>query len=142
MRSWRTCSYEDMLTVDGLEEELNYMKEDIKLRSSRIIYSKFSQNEFPRIEEISIQMRRMAKSHKNISKFWCDTIHQIETALTVMERRLSKGNFKGGIKSRENREKRREKAWEKTEEEYYNMKKEDKKVVKDSNSNKRNWDKE
>ena len=110
MRSWRTCSYEDMLTVDGLEEELTYMKEEIQIRSSRIIYSKFSQNEFPRIKEISIQMRRMAKSHKNISKIWCDTIHQIETTLTVMERRLSKGNFKGGIKSRENREKRREKA--------------------------------
>ena len=101
MRSWRTCSYEDMLTVNGLEEE------EIQLRSSRIIYSIFSRKEFPRIKEISIQMRRMAKSHKNISKFWCDTIHQIETTLTVMERRLSKGNFKRGIKSRESREKRR-----------------------------------
>ena len=106
------------------------MKEEIQIRSSRIIYSKFSQNEFPRIKEISIQMRRMAKSHKNISKFWCDTIHQIETTLTGMERRLSKGNFKGGIKSRENREKRREKAWEKTEEENYNIKRKIRKLRK------------
>ena len=104
-RSWRPCSYrtqnEDILTVDGLEEELTYMRDEIQLRSSRIIYSKFSGNEFPRIKEISIQMRRMAKSHKNISTFWCNTIHQIETTLTMMGRRLSKGNNKGGIKSRE-----------------------------------------
>ena len=106
-RSWRTCSYrpqnEDILTGEGLEQELNWMKDEIQLRSSRIIYSKFSGNEFPRIKEISIQMSRMAKSHKHVSTFWCNEIHQIETSITMMERRLSKGNNKGGIKSRERR---------------------------------------
>ena len=137
MRSLRTCSYEELF---GIEEELSEMKQEIDIRSRSIIYSKFSQQEFPSIKELYI---KMAKSYKILnSKFWEDQINEIKDKMENLERRLFpvKKKNKGGFRSRENREKRREKAWKETEEENYNIKKEDKKVEKDSNNNKRNWD--
>ena len=123
MRSLRTCSYEELF---GIEEELSEMKQEIDIRSRSIIYSKFSQQEFPSIKELYI---KMAKSYKILnSKFWEDQINEIKDKMENLERRLFpvKKKNKGGIRSRENREKRREKAWKETEEENYNIKKEDK----------------
>ena len=141
MRSFkRPCSYEELY---GLEEELSEMKQEIDIRTNSILFSKFSQQEFPRIKEISIQMKKMAKSYKILnSKFWEDQINKIEEKMEKMERRLFpvKGN-KGGIKSRANREKRREKAWREIEEETFNIKKEDRKMT-EKDSNKNDWNKE
>ena len=112
------------------------MKQEIDIRTNSILFSKFSQQEFPRIKELYI---KMAKSYKILnSKFWEDQINEIKDKMENLERRLFpvKKKNKGGIR----REKRREKAWKETEEENYNIKKEDKKVEKDSNNNKRNWD--
>ena len=100
MRSLRPCSYEELY---GLEEELSEMKQEIDIRTNSILFSKFSQQEFPRIKEIYI---KMAKSYKILnSKFWEDQINKIKDKMEKLERRLFpvKRN-KGGIKSRANRE--------------------------------------
>ena len=138
MRSWRTCSYEELY---GLEEELSEMKQEIDIRTNSILFSKFSQQEFPRIKELYI---KMAKSYKILnSKFWEDQINEIKDKMENLERRLFpvKKKNKGGIKSRANREKRREKAWRETEEETFNIKKEDRKMT-EKDSNKNDWNKE
>ena len=97
------------------------MRDEISHRCSRVIFSKFSGDEFPRIKEISIQMSILAKTHNHAFKFWCNEILQIETSIAMMERRLSQGN-KGGIKSRERRKVRREQTKKYEEEENWNKK--------------------
>ena len=80
MRSLRTCSYEELF---GIEEELSEMKQEIDIRSRSIIYSKFSQQEFPSIKEIYI---KMAKSYKILnSKFWEDQINEIKDKMNKEE---------------------------------------------------------
>ena len=144
MRSWRTCSYEELY---GLEEELSEMKQEIDIRTNSILFSKFSQQEFPRIKEISIQMKKMATSYKILnSKFWEDQINKIKEKMEKLERRLFpvKGN-KGGLMSRSRREQRRSEPWREKEEETF---KEDRKTFKEDrkmtekDSNKNDWNKE
>ena len=117
------------------------MRDEISHRCSRVIYSKFSGDEFPRIKEISIQMSILAKTHNHASKFWCNEILQIETSIAMMERRLSQGN-KGGIKSRERRKVRREQTRKYEEEENWNKKEDNTKFEKDRSNDKITWDKQ
>ena len=86
MRSLRPCSYEELY---GLEEELSEMKQEIDIRTNSILFSKFSQQEFPHIKEISIQMKKMANSYKNLSKFWKLEILEIGNVPNESERLLS-----------------------------------------------------
>ena len=101
------------------------MKEEISHRCARVIFSKFSGDEFPRIKEISIQMSILAKTHNHASTFWSNEILQMETRVAMMERKLRQGN-KGGIKSRERRKLGREQTRKYEEEENWTKKEEQK----------------
>ena len=109
----RTCS------VDGL---LMDMKEEISIRYNAIMYSTFSQQEFPRMKK---------ELESDLTKIF----NPLKEFLGLMERRLVQKRNKGGIKSRSNRERRREKAWR--EESF----KEDRKMT-EKDSNKKDWNKE
>ena len=98
------------------------LKEEISIRCNAII-STFSQQEFPRMK-------------KELENDLTQIFDPLKEFIGLMERRLVQKRNKGGRASREKRELRREKAWR---EENFNIKKEDKIVVKEPS---KNWDKE